>query len=141
MRGRNTWWPALMALWALTCSGGHLLAGDLYNKEPAKPDIVALPQPTEVRSLTIAPTTIALKGSDDAHQLVVTAALADGRLQDLTGDVKYESADSRVARVSSAGRVVPVANGRTEITAAYGDRVVKVPVQASAQDENLPINF
>src|SRR5207244_905499 len=82
-----------------------------------------------------------LKGGDDAQQVVITGRLAGERLQDLTGDVTYEVADGKVVRVTSAGRVVPLANGTTEITARYGDRSVKVPVRAEAVGVNLPINF
>jgi hypothetical protein len=135
-------WPSLLALAALTCAGGSLLAGDLYSgKEPAKLDATTLPRPTEVRALTVQPLKIALKGGDDAQQLVLTAELLDGRLQDLTGDVKYEVASTKVARVTTTGRVIPVANGVTEITATFGDKVVKVPVTAELCDVNLPINF
>src|SRR5207253_2457348 len=77
----------------------------------------ALPRPADVRSLDVRPAAVALRGADDARQLVLTAALPDGRLQDLTGDVKYEVADPKVARVTSAGRVVPLANGSTTVTA------------------------
>jgi len=59
----------------------------------------------------------------------------------MSGDVKYDIADPKVARVASSGRVVPLTNGSTEITAAYGDKVVKVPVTAASCDVNLPINF
>jgi hypothetical protein len=138
----HTRWPILLALAVLTCAGGSLRAGDLYSgKEPAKLDSVALPKPGEVKSLAVQPPRIALKGSDDAQQLVLTAELLGGRLQDLTGDVKYEVADKKIARVTSTGRVIPLANGATEITAAYGDKVVKVPVTATSCDVNLPINF
>ena len=75
-------------------------------------------------------------------QLVLTATLAGGRLQDLTGDVKYEVADAKVVRVTAAGRVIPLANGTTEITATLRrqDRS-RSPVTAESIDENLPINF
>jgi hypothetical protein len=120
-------WPVLTALAALTLSGGPLPAGDLYgDKEPAKLEPLVLPKPAEVQSFTVHPAKITLKGLDDAQQLLLTAGLAGGRLQDLTGDVKYEVADNKIARVTSTGRVVPVANGATEVTARYGDKVVKV---------------
>jgi hypothetical protein len=137
-----TRWSVLPALAALTYAGGPLWAGDLYSdKEPAAVQALVLPKPAEVQSLTVHPTRIALKGRDDAQQLVFTAALVGGRLQDLTGDVKYEVADPSVARVTSAGRVIPLANGATEVTAHYGDKVVRVPVTAESCDVNLPINF
>jgi hypothetical protein len=94
-----------------------------------------------VKSLEAYPTKIALTGGDDAQQLVLTATLINGQLQDLSGDVQYAVADAKIVRVTSAGRVIPLANGATEITARFGDKVVKVPVSAAAVDENLPINF
>src|SRR5262249_34618185 len=130
-----------LALVALTWSGSQSLAADLYKNEPVKGELTALPKPAEVQSLAVHPTTIALKDGDDAQQLIVTATLSGGRLQDLSGDVKYEVADSKVARVSSAGRVSPVGNGSTELTASYGDKTVKVAVSAKNVDVNLPINF
>src|SRR5262249_1176297 len=91
--------------------------------------------------LTAQPTKIALKGRDDAWQLVISAALPGGRLQDLSGDVKYTVANPSVAKVTESGRVLPLANGSTEVTAVYGDKTVKVPVTAESCDVNLPINF
>ncbi len=132
---------ALATLAALVLLGGRLDAGDLYNKDAAPPDEVALPRPAEVVSLASSPAKIALKGRDDAQQLVITAAMAGNRLQDLTADVKYEVADPKVARVSTSGRVMPVGNGSTEITATYGDKAIKVAVSAASCDVNLPIHF
>src|SRR5207244_6950427 len=39
------------------------------------------------------------------------------------------------------GRVVPIANGATTITARYGDKAVTISVSTRSMDENLPINF
>ena len=111
--------PVLLALGALTCAGGPALAGDIYSgKEPTRLENIALPKPADIKSLAVYPTRISLKGLDDAQQIVLTAELPGGRLQDLTGDVHYEVADKKIARVTSTGRVVPLANGSTEITAA-----------------------
>ncbi|HEY7153305.1 MAG TPA: DUF1553 domain-containing protein [Gemmataceae bacterium] len=135
-------WPVLLVLATLTCAGGSLRAGDLYSgKDPATLPSVALPKSADIKSFTVHPAKIALKGIDDAQQLLLTAELTDGRLQDLTADVKYEAADKKIVRVTSGGRVVPLANGTTEITATFGDKVVKVPVAAESCDVNLPINF
>jgi hypothetical protein len=132
---------ALAALAALALLGGRLSAGDLYDKDPVKSDDVVLPKPAEVASLAANSPKIVLKGMDDARQLVITASLAGSRLQDMSGDVKYEVVDPKVARVSTSGRVMPVANGATEITATYGDKTVKVAVSAESCDVNLPIHF
>jgi hypothetical protein len=141
MKGTHTFVPVLTALTAITLSAGHLSAGDLYGKEAPKGDTVALPKPADVTALSAYPSKISLKGSDDAAQLIVTASLAGNRLQDLTGDVKYEVGDAKVVRVSSTGRLIPLGNGVTEITASYGPKTVKVAVQAEAVDQSLPINF
>src|SRR4051794_18057057 len=45
MKGTTMLRSILTALAALTFSGGHLSAGDLYNKEPAKVDQTPLPKP------------------------------------------------------------------------------------------------
>jgi hypothetical protein len=141
MKGTRTFLPVLTALAALTFSGGQLFAGDLYNKENAKGDIINLPKPAEVNSLAVSPKKFALKGGDDAPQLIITASLSGDRLQDLSSNVKYEVANSKVVRVSSAGRVIPLANGTTEIVTIYGKHKVTIPVTAEAVDQNLPINF
>jgi hypothetical protein len=130
-----------MAVTALVYSGGHLSAGDLYKNDPAKTDAVALPNPSEVLSLACYPEKIALKGSDDAAQLVVTATLSGNRLQDLSGHVQYEVTASQAVRVTPSGRVLPLANGSGEIVAHFGDKSVRVPVSAESCDVSLPINF
>jgi hypothetical protein len=137
--------PVLTALAAtaagLTFSGGHLYAGDLYGKDLPKSDDVVLPKPSEVKTLAAQPARIALKGGDDAAQLILTATLEGGRLQDLSGDVRYEVADRKIVRVTSTGRVLPLGNGRTEITARYGKHTITVPLTAEHVGEDLPINF
>ncbi len=134
--------PMLLTVAVFTYAGGSLRAGDLYSgKDAAKLESVALPSPGEIKSLHVHPKHINLKGIDDAQQLVLTAELQGGQLQDLSGDVKYEPADKKIVRVTSTGRVLPLANGTTEITAVYGDKSIKVPVKAESCDVNLPINF
>jgi hypothetical protein len=120
---------------------GRSNAGDIYKKDLPQGELAPLPPPAQVHSLAAYPEQINLKGSDDAQQLVLTATLAESRLQDLSADVKFDVADPKVVRVTETGRVIPLTNGRTEITASYGPKTVKVPVTAEAIDQNLPINF
>jgi hypothetical protein len=103
-------------------------------------DVVAAPKPGEVTALTVHPTSVTLKGSDASQQLIVTAAVGD-RLVDLTGDVKYEIGNTKIARVLSSGRVLPQTSGDTTLNVTYGSHTVKVPVKAESMEENLPINF
>ena len=95
-----------------------------------------------MQSFTVHPEKIALQSADDAQQFVVTAGLAGGRLQDLTGDVKYVVADEKVARVTPSGRVLPVGQRLDRRSqAVYGDKTLTIPVTAANCDVNLPINF
>jgi hypothetical protein len=134
-------WPVPAVVALLLCGAAPVCAGDLYRKDAAPAELVALPRPAEVRVLTASPPKVSLRGFDAAAQLVLTATLTGDREQDVTGDVQYEVADRRVVRVTSGGRVIPLADGDTEVTARYGDRAVRVPVHAEAVDESLPINF
>jgi len=117
-------------------------AADLYaTKDLTGPDPIVLPKPAEVQTFATAPATITLKGNDDAAQIIATATLAGGRLQDLTTDSIYEAVNPKIVRITSTGRVVPLANGTTEVIVRYGDKQTKVAVTTSACDVNLPINF
>jgi hypothetical protein len=108
---------------------------------PAGAADAPLPSPGEVKSLAVHPAKVGLVGADASAQLVVTATLADGRLVDLTHDVKYAVADGKSAVVLPTGRVLPRANGTSEIVATYGDRTARVPLATSSLGENLPLNF
>ncbi|MFL5341822.1 MAG: DUF1553 domain-containing protein [Gemmataceae bacterium] len=130
-----------LPLAALLSATTGLYAGDLYASADAAPAAVVLPKAGELKELVISPAKIELKDGDDARQLVVTAALNSGRLQDLSGNVQYSIADSKIAKVTPAGRVVPLANGSTTVTAKFLDKTVTVPVSATNVGVNLPINF
>ncbi|HMF16393.1 MAG TPA: DUF1549 domain-containing protein, partial [Gemmataceae bacterium] len=104
-------------------------------------ETVPMPSPADVKELAAYPAEVTLKGLDDSAQLVITGNLTGGRRQDLSGDVKYEIANPAVARITTAGRIIPLANGTTEIKAIYGDRVAKVTLKSESCDVSLPINF
>src|SRR5579871_4598463 len=101
---------------------------------PAKHTEARLPTPAEVKTLDAFPRQVALKGGDASAQLILTGALASGALQDLTGAVQYEVADPTLARVTSAGRVIPLRNGTTTITARYGDKSAQVALKLESMD-------
>ena len=110
-------------------------------KKIAESDVIKLPTPAEVKELQAASAEVKLIGEDDARQLVITGILQAGGYQDLTGDAQYDVADAKIARVTSGGRVIPVANGATTITARYGDRTATIKVAVEAMDQTLPIHF
>src|SRR5687767_4975066 len=88
----------LFAGLAFIASTNVTLGQELYGKKVATSDQIALPSPAEVQNLAVFPAAVSLKGQDDSAQLVVTGNLAAGKVQDLTGDVKYEIANEKLAR-------------------------------------------
>jgi len=127
-------WPALVAFIGLS-------APATLSAAETSAESVALPKAGEIKSLAAYPAAISLKGSDDAAQVIVTATLNDGRLQDLSGNVQYIVGNANTVRVTPAGRVIPMADGKTEIVASFAGQSVKIPVESTSLNENLPINF
>jgi hypothetical protein len=141
MTGTRILRPAWVALAALIASPSGLAANDQVKKPSAPSEPAPLPQPSQIKSLAAHPAELILRGRDDAQQILVTATLAGGRLQDLSTDAQYEPSDGKIVRVTSSGRVLPLANGSTAINVRFGDKSLTIPVQAEKIDENLPINF
>src|SRR5207253_2566265 len=118
---KSTLFCLALALLGVLGWAERLAAQDAAPVKGDAADAVKLPAPAEVKELQAYPAAVTMVGADESRQLVITGMTAD-RLQDLSGNVSYEVADGGVVRVSSTGRVVPVANGATTITARYGDK-------------------
>ncbi len=121
---------ALLATTVLAISSNRSYATD-----------ASLPQPGDIKAMAIHPAKVTLVGSDAAAQLVVTATLADGRLVDLTHDVKFTLANANAAEVLPTGRVLPRADATTEIVATYGEKSTRVPLEVKQIADHLPLNF
>lgn len=114
-----------------------LASSNAAEKAEAPP----LPKPEQIKSISVFPAKLALASGDDAAQLVVTATMNDGKLRDLTNLASYSVKDGKTATVSPSGRVLPRANGTSEIAIAYGSKSTSVPLIAEHVGENLPLNF
>ncbi|HEX8202660.1 MAG TPA: DUF1549 domain-containing protein, partial [Isosphaeraceae bacterium] len=130
MNGLRAAWFVLVMVIALVWTGGRLGA-----------DTAVPIGEGEVRALEAYPDRVELKGRHAAQQLVVSAMLEGNRRQDRTGVVSYEVADPTIVRVDEGGRVLPRADGTTEIRARYGGRLATVPVTVADVGVDLPINF
>jgi hypothetical protein len=108
-----------------------LLSATAAFAQPSKP----------VTAIAAFPTTLKLKGMEDAPQLLITGKQADGRDIDLSAAATYSVSDPKVARVEPNGRVFPVANGSAEITITYEGKTVKVPLTAEKMEAPQPLNF
>lgn len=133
--------PGKLCGYALCSVMAFLASPAARAGEPAPAKAGTTPRPAEVRGLNVYPPKIALKGSDDARQVIVTGEMGPASIQDLTGEVSYEFENPAFARITSSGRILPLANGNTKLKIAFGQHHAEIPVTVAAVDQDLPINF
>ena len=101
---------------------------------------VAATPPPPVRSLTIEPAALELRGAYRRQQVLVTGRTADGRLIDLTHACELSTDRPEVARVS--GSVVRgVADGTTLLRARAGGLEARAAVRVAASADFPPVHF
>lgn len=122
----------LLAL-AWLCLGSVAHATDT-GKPPSPPALV-------LQELQIHPAQVALKGLDDGQQLVLTGVVNAAKQVDVTGAAQYQVVNPKVARVAPGGRVLPLADGETEIVVTHAGKTAKVAVKVTDTAGPLPINF
>lgn len=86
------------------------------------------------------PASLSIRGVDDAPQLLITRVTQD-REKDGTADASYAIADPTICRIDQTGRVFPLANGKTTITATLAGGRIEIPVTVSSLETPRPINF
>jgi hypothetical protein len=90
--------------------------------------------------LRVFPADVQLNTSRDRQSYVVQAVQEDGITRDVTAESQV--AIGNAALVRHEGHVLyPAADGATEMTVAYGDKSVKVPVTVAAATADRPISF
>jgi hypothetical protein len=83
-----------------------------------------------------------LRGADARQQLLVTASFSTGALRDYTREVSYQTSPVGVIQVSKTGRVTPLAEGTTTITAKSSADVTATLAVTVEQFKNVPtVNF
>lgn len=95
----------------------------------------------ELRSLSVLPDPVVLRGAEQIQQLVITGHYANGGVRDLTSQATFRAADPKVVRIQAGGMLVAVGNGRTEVTAERGGKSVTVVVTVEGADREQPTNF
>ncbi len=83
-----------------------------------------------------------LRGADARQQLLVTASFNTGAARDYTREVSYETSPGGVVQVSKSGRVTPLAEGTTTITAKSSSEVAATIAVTVEKFKEVPtINF
>lgn len=84
----------------------------------------------------------ALVGPDARKQLVVDGLYASGQRRDLSRVVAYRAEPEGIVAIDSSGFVVPLANGRVEVTAEDRSGLsAKTSLTVERFDRPLPVNF
>jgi hypothetical protein len=89
-------------------------------------------------ALRVSPPKVRLDSPEATQQLLVSLA---GNPKDLTRGAVYSIVDPKVAAVSAAGVVRPVAEGKTEVLVRRGAFQVKVPLEVTGLKSPEPISF
>lgn len=105
------------------------------------PTAAADPASRRCVELRVDPPSFTLRGDQASLQAVVTGVRTDGLLVDLTHEATFETSDPAVAKPTPGGRILPVGDGRAEITARVGRLAAKTVCTAEAMKAPLPINF
>ncbi|WP_437187942.1 DUF1549 and DUF1553 domain-containing protein [Planctomicrobium sp. SH668] len=86
--------------------------------------------------------TLQIRGSEDLRQLLVTGKSEQGAASDQTRAVTYTVQDEGVAKVDSAGVVIPTGSGATSIRASLPSGVeALINVEVLDFEQNRPVNF
>ncbi|HZY88906.1 MAG TPA: DUF1549 and DUF1553 domain-containing protein [Gemmataceae bacterium] len=82
--------------------------------------------------VTVDPPAVRLSGPTAGWSLLVQGRGPDGRLVDLTGEARFRALDGKIAHVTPAGVVRPVADGRTAVAVTAAGQTLNVPVTVEA---------
>jgi len=100
--------------------------------------LLAGPPQTQLR---VSPEKVVLDGPESTQQLLVSTERSGGVRTDLTRQVSYEIADSRIARVNGMGMVEAVSEGTTEVVIRHGEQISRVKIEVRGIKHPIPVSF
>lgn len=106
----------------MTRTGPILLAACLLVSSPF---VVTA---ADIVEITADPVTLRLQGPNARHSLLITGRTAENRIIDHTHAARYESLDPRIARVTAAGVIHAVKDGKTTVRVETEGRTLNVAV-------------
>lgn len=106
----------------------------------ADPAITDPPWLASIRSISVSPAEVSLRGENRRQTLVVTALLEDGREKDASHLARMVVRDSAVAGCD-ANQILGVADGDSKVTVQVGSHSAAVPVRVSGFHDYPPVHF
>jgi hypothetical protein len=101
---------------------------------------VPTPAPAPAGKLAVYPPDINLETSRDYQGYVVQWTQPDGLTRDVTDQATAALANPAMAKVEKA-KVLPLADGATELNITFNGQTVKLPVKVTAAKADRPISF
>ena len=108
----------------------------------AEPEPTASAPEASSKNLNMAvyPQEIKLDTARDYQSFIAVVTRQDDVTQDVTQDVAWKIADENIAKIQG-DRIVPVADGKTELLASKNGVQLHVPITVTRSEEKLPVSF
>ncbi|MDG2015343.1 MAG: hypothetical protein P8J33_17685, partial [Pirellulaceae bacterium] len=94
----------------------------------------------QATALKVYPEAVNITHARDQQTLVVQAILPNGTTVDVTDQVSWKLENENAARLENQ-RLLPVADGVTELTVSLGNLQTQIPVSVSNATTRHPISF
>ena len=92
-------------------------------------------------TIRVAPDQISLNSPEATDQLLVFEAEADGAERDVSREARYKVQTEGIVEISTAGRIMPLQDGETEIMVTVGEREIIAPVIVRGITHAEPVSF
>ncbi len=90
--------------------------------------------------LSVYPPLVQLDTARDYQSFIAVAKREDDVTLDVTDDASWRVADEKFAKIEG-NKVMPVADGETELVCNYGPSEIRIPVKVTRSGEKQPISF
>jgi hypothetical protein len=118
-----------------------MMASIGMSAEPAPaPTASGSSAPTQKLSLSVYPEQIQLDTGRDFQNFLAMVRRDDDVTLDVTDAATWKVADEKFAKLEGT-KVVPVADGETELICNHGGTEIRVPIKVTRSGEKLPISF
>lgn len=91
-------------------------------------------------NLSVFPETIQLDTARDYQSFIAVMRRPDDVTLDVTDTASWKLADDKFAKIDG-NKLVPVADGQTELICDFGGTQIRIPVKVTRSGEKLPVSF
>lgn len=113
----------------------------VHSTQAATPNAnVTKSDPQPPVQLDVYPQSISLNSGADFQSFIAVVRREDGVTVDVTSEVRWNVDDEKLAKIDG-NKLLPIADGKTSLTARYRNATVKVDVTVSQAAVHPPISF